>query len=87
MVMDQAQCRSVNIILLQHAFFKWPLNCCLISVAFDCALSPPTKKGFLRMLLGAPGIATRSKKLLRAPGLTTRNKEAPRSFLLPFHFS
>ena len=28
------------------------------------------------MLLGAPGIATRNKKLLGAPGLTTRSKDA-----------
>ena len=28
-----------------------------------------------RTLLGAKGIATRSKKLLGAPGLTTRNKK------------
>ena len=32
-----------------------------------------------RTLLGAKGIATRSKKLLGAPGLTTRNKAATRS--------
>ena len=30
------------------------------------------------MLLGAKGIATRSKKLLVAPGLTTSNKHAIR---------
>ena len=30
------------------------------------------------MLLGAPGIATRNKKLLGAPGLTTRSKDATR---------
>ena len=28
------------------------------------------------MLLGAPGIATRTKKLLGAPGRTTRSKDA-----------
>ena len=36
---------------------------------------------YQRTLLGAPGIATRSKKLLGAPGLTTRNKDATRKFV------
>ena len=31
-----------------------------------------------RMLLGAPGLTTRSKKLLGAPGIATRNKDATR---------
>ena len=29
-----------------------------------------------RMLLGAPGLTTRSKKLLEAPGIATRSKDA-----------
>ena len=32
-----------------------------------------------RTLVGAPGIATKNKKLLGAPGLTTRSKDATRS--------
>ena len=32
-----------------------------------------------KKLLGAPGIATRSKKLLGAPGIATRSKDATRS--------
>ena len=47
-------------------------------------LELPKTRGFVssllggkgaRMLLGAPGIATRNKKLLGAPGLTTSNKK------------
>ena len=32
-----------------------------------------------KKLLGAPGIATRNKKLLGAPGIATRSKDATRS--------
>ena len=40
---------------------------------------PAVRYGGARTLLGAKGIATRSKKLLGAPGLTTRSKDATRS--------
>ena len=32
-----------------------------------------------RMLLGAPGLTTRNKKLLEAPGIATRSKDATRN--------
>ena len=48
------------------------------TVRFDLIESTILKGLGARTLLGAPGIATRNKKLLRAPGLTTRSKDATR---------
>ena len=60
-------------LILGFLFCRFPTR---VSIAM------PTLTGMIggtRTLLGAKGIATRSKKLLGAPGHTTRNKDATRN--------
>ena len=52
-----------------------PVPFCIANIRnMYCKQRPSSKNA----TIGAPGIATRSKKLLGAPGIATRSKEATR---------